>query len=577
VLVPYGMRRDVRIALTGGVVAASVGTYLAIAPSPFAALVGLASVAAVAWLWGGLVGALAGLAIGAHEGGFLGAAAAHGLGGALGERTLSLLASHSLLGLAIGSVSTLRTQVHVHRTATDRAQYDPLTNLFNRAAFERRVEGWIEGSTSEQASMFAVLFVDLDRFKIVNDTFGHATGDGVLVRIATILRDHVREGDLVARIGGDEFVIALRGLRDRETAAVVAEKLVALLAAPMDVGGRRISVSVSIGIAIFPRDGQDVHTLTTSADYAMYRVKAAGKNAYSFSTQELRQHRSRRLDLERSLRSALQDEELEVVYQPQFGLADDRLIGFEALLRWNSRELGHVPPSEFIPVAEEAGLIVPIGHWLLREVCFQIDRWRPLGYEGLKVAVNVSTLQFRHGEFLDHLEEAMRDARVPSSMLEVEITESVLIEQFELAVQTLRRLERLGIHTALDDFGTGYSSLAYLQRLPLRTLKIDRSFVSSLRTTATGQTGSAVPIIEAMTAMGLKLGKTLVAEGVESDAQARFLRGIGVHQVQGFLYGRPLTAMKVPALLHRRAAARGPAAFDLAAAGASDRIILVHD
>jgi diguanylate cyclase (GGDEF)-like protein len=570
------MAQALRLALTLGVALLALGLHLVVG-APLSTLAGLAALVGVAWLAAGLAGAGVGLVMAALEAGLVGGPRHGDPAAALGGTGLALLASYGLLGLTVGIVATLRAQLRMHRHATDMAQYDPLTGLYNRSAFERRIAEWIEGPVSETTRLFAVLFVDLDRFKVVNDTYGHGVGDAVLTRLAAILRENVREGDVVARVGGDEFVVALHGLRDRETAALVAEKLVSLLSSPMDVAGRRIALSASIGIALYPRDGHDVHSLTTSADQAMYEVKGGGKNAYAFSTHAMRHHQSRRLDLEQALQHALQRDELEVVYQPQVGLVHGELVGFEALLRWNSRDLGLVSPSEFIPVAEEAGLIVPIGHWLLRDVCLQIERWRTVGFDSLKVAVNVSTLQFRHGDLVDHLDAAIRDAGIAPECVEIEITESVLIDQLDFAVQTLRRLERLGVSAALDDFGTGYSSLAYLQRLPLRTLKIDRSFVSGLRPMASGQTGSAVPIVEAMTAMGLKLGKTLVAEGVETDAQAAYLRSIGVQQAQGFLYGRPLAAAKVPTLLHRHVGAPGPRGFRADERGVTETAILLND
>jgi predicted signal transduction protein with EAL and GGDEF domain len=356
-------------------------------------------------------------------------------------------------------------------------------------------------------------------------------------------------------LGGDEFVVALGGVKDAAAAGVVAGKLCKRLATPFEIDGKSLNVSASVGIALFPRDGHDVATLTKSADTAMYAVKTGGKNSFTFTDHALRDRQARRLDLERQLRFALHDQELEVVYQPQFELASGRLVGFEALMRWDNRELGAVSPSEFIPIAEEAGMIVPLGHWLMREACHQARQWSAFGLPGLSMAINVSTLQFRQPGFLRQVDEAIRDAKVAPESIELEVTESVLIDEFELAVATLRRLDRMGVRTALDDFGTGYSSLAYLQRLPIRSLKIDRSFVAGLVLGPTGVGGSVVPIVDAITAMGRTLGKTVVAEGVETEAQARYLQRIGVQRAQGYHFAKPMSAAQAERLLRREAAA----------------------
>jgi diguanylate cyclase (GGDEF)-like protein len=565
-----------RVALTVAAwcVAAALHAPLGERTGSAPALASLLALGATAWLWGGLVGLVVGAAIGALRAGLLADL------GSLESLVLRLGAGAFLdpltfgaLGFALGSVGRLRGQMRVHRDASDRASYDALTGLLTRTTFEVRLAAWMRAAPGAAGATFAVLFVDLDRFKVVNDTYGHGVGDQLLRHIARTLLDTVRGEDLVARVGGDEFVIALRALRDHDTAAAIASKLVARLAVPVDIDGRGISVSASIGIAVYPRDGADVAALTKSADYAMYRAKSAGKNAFNFSTQEMRADQSRRLELERALRFALHDNELALAYQPQVELATGRFVGFEALLRWRSRQLGVVSPSEFVPIAEEAGLIVTIGHWLHREVCFQLRAWSAFGGPDLKVAVNVSALQFRQPEFLEQLARAIADARIEPRMLEIEITESVLIDQLDLAAATLRRLERIGVSSALDDFGTGYSSLLYLQRLPIGTLKIDRSFVAGLALSATGRTGTVVPIIEAVTALGRTLGKSIVAEGVETEAQARYLRKLGVDRAQGYLFGMPLSPTRAEALL-RAIAARDAAGALPVPPSAPGRVLL---
>src|SRR5690606_33224765 len=463
---------------------------------------------------------------------------------------------------------------------------------------DERLQKAIEQST-EDGTNLALLFVDLDRFKFVNDTYGHEIGDKLLREVGKVLRQNVRGQDLLGRVGGDEFTVALIGVEEERAAATVARSLVRELSAPYKIDGRDVQVSASIGISLYPRDGANPEALLKSADAAMYRVKEAGKNSFYFSTVKARTHLGRRLELERQLRKALQENELEVVYQPQVSLADNQLMAFEALLRWHSPELGIVSPGEFIPVAEEAGLISPIGHWMLREAALQQREWIRAGLRPVRLAVNVSTMQSHQQSFIDTVKGARSDSGIPAELLEIEVTESVLVRDYELAMRTLRRLERLGVPTALDDFGTGYSSLAYLQKLPIRTLKIDRSFVQGLAPKAVDQSRniepsafdrtrmsdhgmrstsstrrahsggawseiaaglgaddpsrqvSTFPIVEAICAMAHKLGKQVVAEGIETAYQRDFVRRLGVDLAQGYFFARPMKPLDAEALLRR--------------------------
>jgi len=522
-----------------------LGAYQAL---PWAFAVGVTGTVLGAWpgvIGGALVGTLVAFGIGLDGEEPIGWRAAMADGALLLPLALVAVGGSAAVG------RQLRTQRDLHRDASDRAQYDVLTGVLNRRAFERQLDDWIRHPRTDDLA-FAVLFVDLDRVKFVNDVFGHTVGDQLLITIARVLMAQVREGDLVACQGGDEFVVARAGVRDAESAANVAGKLVALLSAPLMADGGSVSVSASIGVALYPCDGEDVQANIQSADAAKYAVKTGGKNAYHFSSVDQRHRQARRLEIERQLRLALREQEFEVAYQPQLELATGRLCGFEALMRWRNAELGMVPPSEFIPIAEDAGMIVPIGHWLMREACRQAQAWNEIT-PNVTMAINVSPLQFRQPDFLEQVAAAVRDARVDPGRIELEVTESILIDQFELAVATLGQLDRMGVRSALDDFGTGYSSLAYLQKLPIRSLKIDRSFVRELVLGPSGVVGDALPIVEAIAAMGLKLGKTVVAEGVETEAQACHLHRIGVGVAQGFCYAKPMSAERATALLRRLA------------------------
>ncbi len=558
----------------------------------YATMLGLVPVAASAFGWGLAAGCVAGL---------LGFGLARMLSSGLGleawvltytfdgAQAFELLAFLGT-GACVAFVQRFRHSLAEERLASKRAQVDPLTGALTRGAFEDRLSAAIEKAASGEGKGLALLFVDLDRFKFVNDTYGHEVGDKLLREVGRVLRENVRGHDLVGRVGGDEFTVALLGIHEERAAASVARSLVRELNAPIHIDGRDVQVSASIGIALCPRDGSTPEALLKSADAAMYEVKEGGKNSYYFSTVEVRTRLSRRLELERQLRQALHENELEVVYQPQVRLSDNRLMGFEALLRWHSPELGFVSPGEFIPVAEEAGLISPIGHWLLRDVALQLRDWLRAGYAPVKLAANVSTMQFHQKAFVDTVRGALDDSGIPPELLEIEVTESVLVRDYDLALRTLMRLERLGVPTALDDFGTGYSSLAYLQRLPIKTLKIDRSFVQGLapgtvdqavkvigpeRVTDSGlrrHTGmhagawteiaanlapganvpaSTFPIVEAICAMAHKLQKHVVAEGIETAYQRDFLRRLGVDYAQGYFFARPMSAADAEKVLRR--------------------------
>lgn len=554
--------------------------------SAYAPLVALLPVGLSGWAWG----AAGGLASGVI--GFLAVQVRiYGLGIAPWQPASLLAVEHAFAflayagaGLVVGWLRRLEVNLRHERAVARRAQLDPLTGALVRSAFEDRLRSELQRAEAANEGL-ALLFVDIDRFKSVNDTYGHDVGDKLLTEVGKAILANVRGNDLVGRVGGDEFMVALIGVRDEGSAAQVARALVRELSAPFTVDERELQVSASIGVSLYPRDGHDTESLLHSADAAMYQVKQGGKNAFHFSTVEVRTRLSRRLELERKLRRALPENQLEVVYQPQVRLGDGSLMGFEALIRWRSPDLGMVSPGEFVPVAEEAGLISSIGHWMLRECAMQQRAWLRQGWLPVRMAVNVSTLQFHQANFFDTVKGALGDSGVDPGLFEIEVTESVLVRDHELAVRTLMRLQRLGVRIALDDFGTGYSSLAYLQRLPIRTLKIDRSFVQGLapsplrsttasgvwelqRDTASGLRGGppraglrstggvtgAGPIVEAICAMAHKLDKEVVAEGVETAFQRDFLRRLGVDLAQGYFFARPMQPAQAEQLMRRIAA-----------------------
>ena len=504
----------------------------------------LLPVIVTAWLWGRWLGLVTGiLTLGFAPNG------AGELSLASMQQTfmdVSRVFLHGLLGFSFGYFSNIQRQLTAQKQLTQKAQYDELTGLLTRSTFEQQFQEAIKESR-ETGVRLALLFIDLDRFKFVNDTYGHEMGDELLKEVAGCLKKSIRQDDLAARLGGDEFILALKGLKETRSAATVASELVKLLGSPFEIQGKVLNVSASVGISIFPNDGEDVETLTRNADTAMYQTKAAGKNSYTFSTKQVQEQQSRRLQLEHSLRLALGDNQLKIHYQPQLDMHSGKLIGFEVLLRWEHPELGEIKPSELIPLAEEAGLIIPIGHWLLREACLQAMAWQRSGFSPVQIAVNVSALQFAQKDFVAIVAKALQDSGLAPEYLEIEITESLLMKDLAVASKTLQKLRRLGVEIVLDDFGTGHSSLSYLQQLPIQSLKIDRSFISLPGDTLLSESNQV--IVEAICALAHKLGKTIIAEGIETEAQFDYLRGLGCDYAQGFLFSKPLTNMQAEQFL----------------------------
>ena len=416
------------------------------------------------------------------------------------------------------------------------ARYDSLTGLPNRNMFLGELDRSIARAV-RQGGEFAIFFIDLDRFKTINDTLGHDAGDELLRTRAQRLRQALRKNDLVARLGGDEFVVLLEGASTGADLATLANKLLQVIAEPITIQGLTFLVTGSIGIGCWPVDGEDAATLLKHADAAMYLAKEKGKNKLQFYTAELADMAARQFELESALRLGLVRDELVLHFQPKVSVADGTILGLEALVRWHHPARGLVPPDEFVPLAEERGLIVPLGRWVLQATCRQIRDWRSAGLHSPPVAVNLSARQFADDDLVDHIETAMARYGVTPADIEVELTESALMADPERAKEVLGRLHQLGIRISIDDFGTGYSSLSYLKRFPAETVKIDRSFISGLPLD-----GDDTAITQAVIAMAHSLGMAVVAEGVETSEQLALLRRLGCDEAQGYLLGRPVAA-----------------------------------
>jgi diguanylate cyclase (GGDEF)-like protein/PAS domain S-box-containing protein len=434
------------------------------------------------------------------------------------------------------------------------ANHDQLTALPNRNLFAEHL-GRAVSQAARQGAKVAVLFLDLDRFKNVNDTLGHNTGDVLLQQVATRLRASLRQSDVVARLGGDEYTVLLQPLADVQEAAVCAQKLIDSLAHPIEVNGHELFVTCSIGISVFPDDAKDAAALLKNADSAMYRAKEQGKNTFQFYSNEAAAHSFEHLMLETSLRRALEREEFVLHFQPIVDLRLQRVTGMETLIRWQHPDLGMVSPAKFIPLAEETGLIVPIGSWVLEQACRQTRALQEQGFVDLHVAVNLSPKQFRQKNLVRSIAAALERTGLAPRFLELEVTESSVMEQAEFTIRTLHELKSMGIHLSIDDFGTGYSSLSYLKRFPIDALKVDQSFVRDIP----GDPEDAA-IASAVIALGHSLRLTIVAEGVETADQLAFMRERGCHRVQGYYFSRPMPAGELTAFL------RGPTAKVRAAA-----------
>ena len=484
-----------------------------------------------------------------------------------GGQVLGVIASHRsktgnpdfLQGSLYHTVTSLAAIALENRNLTERiraqARTDALTGLPNRLALEDRLAQAIL-EAGQRGSELALLWVDLDGFKTVNDTLGHAVGDGLLRAITDRMLLGIGSGDTLARIGGDEFALVHSLAKGPEDAARLAERLLESFRAPIQVQGRELFVTGSIGIALFPQDGQDALSLQRHADLAMYRAKAAGKNTFELFTPALTAVALERLNLEHALRRALESAQhpalqldpnqtlgLELHYQPQVDLRG-QVVAVEALLRWNHPQLGPIPPVRFIPVAEDCGLIVALGEWVLSHACHQVMRWREQGLNCVPVAVNVSPIQFSRSDFVQTVRRTLQTSGLEASFLELELTEGIVMQDLEATSQKLFALREMGVSVSIDDFGTGYSSLKYLQRLPIDCLKIDRSFVLEINHEFGSQS-----LVRTIILLARELGLKVVAEGVETHAQFDVVRALECDRVQGYLFARPVSALNLEPFL----------------------------
>ncbi len=444
-----------------------------------------------------------------------------------------------------GVARDITDRKEAERTIQFQAYHDLLTRLPNRTLFKDRLNLSI-AQAKRSSQRLAVMFLDLDRFKLVNDTLGHISGDELLQAVTHRLQECLREGDTLARFGGDEFTLLLPQVYGQEDAEAIARKILSKMKEPFYIEGHELYVTMSIGVSMYPHDGTDMETLVKNADIAMYYIKGRGKNDYQFFASKMNDVSLKRLSLERDMRKALELDQFVLHYQPQVDISTGKIVSMEALIRWEHPDIGLIAPSEFVHVAEDTGLILPIGEWVLEEACSTLRVWKAAGFADVRMAINLSALQVEQRGFVGKLVELLERADVAGKDIEVEITENMIMQDMENAIQKLVHLSEQGVKIAIDDFGTGYSSLSYLQKLPIHTLKIDRSFVHEIR-----RHGGDACIVDAIIAMAEGLKLNLIAEGVEVQEELDYLRKQGCTLMQGFLFGPAVPAAEALELFEK--------------------------
>lgn len=457
----------------------------------------------------------------------------------------------------IGTQRDLTEQKKAEDTIKELAYSDSLTGLPNRFSLHERLEQALS-LAERNKNQLAVMLIDLDNFKTINDTLGHSTGDQLLIQVAQRLSSAVRQSDLVARLGGDEFVVVLPDIDSPTDAASVADKILTAVSAAYPIAGQELRTSPSIGICLYPGDATQSEELIKKADVAMYHAKSNGKNNYQFFRDEIQAAAVKRIALEADLRKALEQQQFVLYYQPQLDLRTGHLSGVEALVRWQHPERGLVPPNDFIPIAEETGLILPLGDWVLEQACRQLATWHANGLNHVRMSVNLAASQFADPRLPLRIEEVLAQTGLPASSLDLEVTESMTMASPEDAAAMMRVLTGQGLSFSMDDFGTGYSSLTYLKMFPIRTLKIDRSFVKGIETDQ-----SDADICDVTVLLAHKLGLDVVAEGVETEAQLKYLFSIGCEKIQGYLISKPLPADQAEAFIRNNSLVKRLGTIDL--------------
>ncbi|WP_281885107.1 bifunctional diguanylate cyclase/phosphodiesterase [Paenibacillus sp. YYML68] len=441
--------------------------------------------------------------------------------------------------------SDIVQRAHTVNQLTHLAYHDSLTGLPNRQKFQQSLGESID-ATKLTAGQLSVILIDLDRFKHVNETFGHAFGDQLLIEASERLKDGLHAAAVVSRQGGDEFSILVENTAHPEEAEKTAQTIIHLLNQPFSMDGHLLRVGCSVGIAMYPRDGEDAITLMKNADTALYQAKERGKNGYRFFQAEMNDTVIQKLVMEEWLNQALEQEEFMLLYQPQVDIFTNRVNGMEALIRWNHPRLGFISPGDFIPLAEETGLIIPIGEWVLRTACKQNKAWQVAGFAPLKVAVNISPIQFYQEDFVRVVLHALEESGLEPQYLELEITEGIAMYNVEQVIEKLQMLRGLGVHISMDDFGTGYSSLSYLKKFPITKLKIAQQFVRDITVDP-----DDAAIVQAIMAMASSLKLNVIAEGVETEEQLSFLLDVKCREIQGYIYSKPIPVNEFTSLLQR--------------------------